>query len=124
MMAAIPMEPFFAAMLGTLIAVVSAVQALGAMVVNPSRRKTYWRLLGLAHLPFLGAVGAFVWPHLGYALVPAGFFAGVIAGGILVRRTGWTRIGPCSLLFPLANVYTGLMATVMVVSWTDALYPA
>jgi hypothetical protein len=130
MMAAIPMELFFTGMLLLFIAFVSGVQAVGALVVSPARRKTYWRIVGIAHLSFLAPfvlpmlaapLPRSVSPYVGLTLIAAGCFWAVIVCSKLVRKTGWTRIGPCALFFPMANAYTGLIATSIVTYWFRVL---
>ena len=98
----------------SVVLIVSAIQALGALIVSPERRPLYWRIVWLVHLPFLAGLGALLDPSAGLLLLVAGCVAGVIASGILVRRTGWARGGPLGLFYTLANSYTALFLMMIV----------
>ena len=48
------------------------------------------------------------------AVVAAGFFAALVASGVLVRRTSWSRAGLAWPLFALANTFTAVLLMTMI----------
>lgn len=102
----------FIAIPTTIVLAIFGIQLAGALVVSPTRRGTYWRIVRFAHLPFLVALVALIpgasqwWPWVGLALWVGLAFAGAVASGLVVRRTGWTRAGPIGLLYTLANSFS------------------
>jgi hypothetical protein len=105
------MEDFaFLAALGLL--VVSGIECGVSMAISPPCKRLYWKIVGISHLPTLGALFSALDPRMGVSGAMLGFLV-ALPTHLFIRRDACKEIGPVGLIYTALNTPVALFLSIV-----------